>query len=141
VVDLIHVLEYVWKAARCFYKEDDPAAESWVLDQALEILDGEADGVAEDIRRRADRDRLDAAKRQAAEQAADYLAHKAPYFDQLPDGAGARLADRGRGHRDGLLILLADTCRAHFRLNHGSRSEGRWVDRPDRERGRAVLIL
>jgi 2-polyprenyl-6-methoxyphenol hydroxylase-like FAD-dependent oxidoreductase len=81
VVDLIHVLEYVWKAARCFYKEDDPAAESWVLDRALEILDGEADGVAEDIRRRADRDRLDAAKRQAAEQAADYLAHKAPYLD------------------------------------------------------------
>jgi hypothetical protein len=35
-----------------------------VLDRALEILDGEADGVAE-----------------AAEQAADYLAHKAPYLD------------------------------------------------------------
>ena len=52
-----------------------------MLDRALEILDGEADGVAEDIRRRADRDRLDAAKRQAAEQAADYLAHKAPYLD------------------------------------------------------------
>ncbi len=81
VVDLIHVLEYVWKAARCFYKEDDPAAESWVLDKALEVLDGEADGVAEDIRRQADRDRLDAAKRRAAEQAADYLAHKAPYLD------------------------------------------------------------
>jgi hypothetical protein len=52
-----------------------------VLDRALEILDGEANGVAEDIRRQADCDRLDAAKRRAAEQAAYYLAHKAPYLD------------------------------------------------------------
>src|SRR6266545_5169475 len=30
VVDFIHVLEYVWKAAWCFYPEADPAAETWV---------------------------------------------------------------------------------------------------------------
>ena len=81
VVDFIHVLEYLWKAARCFHDETDPQAETWVLDMALEVLDGEAVAVAEDIRRKADRDRLDAAKRRAAEQSADYLAHKAPYLN------------------------------------------------------------
>jgi hypothetical protein len=44
VVDLIHVLEYLWKGARCFYAEEDPNAEAWVLDRALEILAGEAVG-------------------------------------------------------------------------------------------------
>ena len=32
VVDFIHVLEYLWKAAWCFYPEGDPAAETWVRD-------------------------------------------------------------------------------------------------------------
>lgn len=38
VVDLIHVLEYLWGAAWCFYTEGDPAAEDWVQDRALAVL-------------------------------------------------------------------------------------------------------
>src|SRR5664280_2724410 len=30
VIDFIHVLEYIWKAAWCFHREGDPAAEEWV---------------------------------------------------------------------------------------------------------------
>jgi hypothetical protein len=81
VIDFIHVLEYLWKAARCFHEEDDPEIESWVMDQALEVLDGEAVGVAEDIRRKASSGRLDGARRRLAAQAADYLTNKAPYLD------------------------------------------------------------
>jgi len=30
VIDFIHVLEYVWKAAWCFYKKGDHKVEKWV---------------------------------------------------------------------------------------------------------------
>jgi hypothetical protein len=45
LVDFIHVLEYIWKAAWCFYQDSDPAAEPWVAGHALRILAGEADAV------------------------------------------------------------------------------------------------
>ena len=45
LVDFIHVLEYVWKAAWCFYQDGDPAAEPWVAGHAVRILAGEADAV------------------------------------------------------------------------------------------------
>jgi hypothetical protein len=40
LVDFIHVLEYLWKAAWCFCPPRDPAAEDWVTTQALDILHG-----------------------------------------------------------------------------------------------------
>jgi hypothetical protein len=40
VVDFIHVLEYLWKAAWCFHPPRDPAMEDWVTAQALDILHG-----------------------------------------------------------------------------------------------------
>jgi hypothetical protein len=40
VIDFIHVLEYLWKAAWCFHPPRDPAMEDWVIAQALDILHG-----------------------------------------------------------------------------------------------------
>jgi hypothetical protein len=40
VVDFIHVLEYLWKAAWCFHAPRDPAMETWVTAQGLDILHG-----------------------------------------------------------------------------------------------------
>jgi hypothetical protein len=40
LVDFIHVLEYLWKAAWCFHQPRDPAMEDWVSAQALDILRG-----------------------------------------------------------------------------------------------------
>jgi hypothetical protein len=45
VIDLIHVIEYVWKAAWCFHPGGDPAAETWVRTQVSKILQGQA-GIA-----------------------------------------------------------------------------------------------
>jgi hypothetical protein len=42
VIDFIHVLEYLWKAAWCFHPPRDPAMEDWVTAQALDILHGRA---------------------------------------------------------------------------------------------------
>jgi GNAT superfamily N-acetyltransferase len=51
IVDFIHVLEYLWKAAWCFHAEADPAAETWVAGHATAILEGRAGVVAAAIRR------------------------------------------------------------------------------------------
>jgi hypothetical protein len=42
VVDFVHVLEYLWKAAWCFYNEGDADAERWVRERARAVLKGQA---------------------------------------------------------------------------------------------------
>ncbi|MGH2868325.1 MAG: ISKra4 family transposase [Solirubrobacteraceae bacterium] len=81
LVDLVHVLEYLWSAAWCFHKEGDPAAETWVHAKALAILDGKAKIVAASIRRKATHHQLAPEKRKNADRAADYLHNKAPHLD------------------------------------------------------------
>ncbi len=51
LVDFIHVLEYLWKAAWCFHAARDPAAEDWVTAQATDILAGRVTDVTARIRR------------------------------------------------------------------------------------------
>jgi hypothetical protein len=51
VIDFIHVLEYLWKAAWCFHRPRDPAMEDWVTAQALDILHGRAAAVITRIAR------------------------------------------------------------------------------------------
>lgn len=81
VIDLIHVLEYLWGAVWCFFAEADPAAETWVRDRALAVLDGNATNVAAGIRRRATTTGLTAQKRKKADDCARYLTNKAPYLN------------------------------------------------------------
>jgi hypothetical protein len=70
VVDLVHVLEYLWSAAWCFFNEGDPAAEQWVHEKALCVLEGKATRLG-----------LNPDQRAKADRAADYLHNKAPYLD------------------------------------------------------------
>jgi hypothetical protein len=81
VVDLIHVMEYIWSAAWCFFAEGDQAAQDWVRAKTLAVLDGNAGDVAAGIRRRATTARLTKAKRKNADACATYLTNKAPYLD------------------------------------------------------------
>ena len=53
LVDFVHVIEYLWKAAWSLHKEGDPAAELWVRHHAQNILAGKATRVAGAIRRQA----------------------------------------------------------------------------------------
>jgi hypothetical protein len=41
ILDLMHVLEKLWKAAYAFHKEGSLVADLWVLDRTLQILFGE----------------------------------------------------------------------------------------------------
>jgi hypothetical protein len=79
--DLIHVLEYLWKAAWSFHDESDPAAEHWVHDKAIAVLQGKATQVAAHIRRAATHRKLSQPARTGAEACATYLINKAPYLD------------------------------------------------------------
>lgn len=81
VCDFVHVLEYLWSAAWSFYDEGDPAAEHWVQDNAIKILDGHATRVAAAIRRKATYHQLSVSQRVNADRAATYLTNKAPYLD------------------------------------------------------------
>jgi hypothetical protein len=81
VVDFIHVIEYIWKAAWCFHPEGDPGAEQWVRAQARQVLAGRAGIVAAAIRRKATYHGLDPGKRKPADTAAAYLLAKKAYLD------------------------------------------------------------
>ncbi|HUY24932.1 MAG TPA: ISKra4 family transposase [Candidatus Saccharimonadales bacterium] len=70
VVDFIHVLQYLWAAARCFFPETDPAGEAFVAEKALAVLEGKAGIVAGSIRRKATMLGLDAKAREKADECA-----------------------------------------------------------------------
>ena len=67
MIDFVHVLEYLWKAAWTFFYSGDRDAEAWVADRARTILTGRAVDAAATIRHQAD-------------EAAAYLTRKAPYL-------------------------------------------------------------
>jgi hypothetical protein len=73
VLDFIHVLEYVWKAAYCFHNEASEEAEQWVRERTLRILQGKASAVAGGMRRSATLRKMTADERKAVDKCADYL--------------------------------------------------------------------
>jgi hypothetical protein len=79
ICDFIHVLEYLWDAAWCFFPEASPDAGPWVRDHAAAILDGHALQVAAALR--ADAAGLDKTKHATTAKTARYLETKAPWLD------------------------------------------------------------
>jgi hypothetical protein len=83
LVDFIHVLEYLWKAAWCFHPPRDPVMEDWVTAQALDILHGRAAEVIARIARLAE----DHPPQPGSEHAKiirttlSYLQNKQPFMD------------------------------------------------------------
>jgi hypothetical protein len=81
VIDFVHVLEYLWKAAWTFFYPGDRDAETWVADQARTILTGRAVDVAATIRHQANEAGFRGRERTGADEAAAYLTGKAPYLN------------------------------------------------------------
>ena len=120
VIDLIHVLEYLWGAAWCFFAEGDPDAEAWVADRALAVLEGNARQVAAGIRRRASVTGLRKPRRKKADECAKYLVNKSPYLDYP-----TALADRHRRHRRRLPLPGRRSHGHHRRTLEHRRRRGR----------------
>ena len=84
VIDLIHVLEYLWKAAWCLHPAGDAAAEDWVAVKALAVLAGDSARAAAEITAEADAAGLTAGQRAGADACVRYLTGKDEYlcYDQ-----------------------------------------------------------
>jgi hypothetical protein len=81
VLDFIHVLQYLWKAAWSFFYPGDRDAQTWVADQAIKILQGNPGQVAAGLRRRATRFGYSPTERAGADTCAAYLTSNKPYLD------------------------------------------------------------
>jgi hypothetical protein len=83
LIDFIHVLEYLWKAAWCFHAPRDPAMEDWVTAQGLDILHGRVGDVIERIRRLAAQHppRPGSEHAKIIRKTLSYLENKRPWMD------------------------------------------------------------
>lgn len=106
IVDVIHVIEYLWKAGRAFHPETSLELENWVQHRLLEILKGKAGYVAGGMRRSATRRCLAAAARKPVDACARYLLNP-PQADPTSDMIATSL--KGCPLRRGSLKALAAT--------------------------------
>ena len=89
ILDLIHVLEYLWKASHAFFGEASTEGERWVTKRLLRVLEGRCIDVAAGIRRSATLRGLTGRRRVLADKCADYLLNYAEYMrydEYLADG-------------------------------------------------------
>jgi hypothetical protein len=119
LVDVVHVLEYVWKAARAIFGESTPEAEGWVGDRLLALLSGRSGGqVAQTIRWWASQRELDESARKMVKKACGYLA----------DRTRTRLMHYAEALRDGLPIatgVIEGACR-YLVKDRMDRTGARW---------------
>ncbi len=80
VLDIIHVVEYVWKAAHVFHREGSPELACWAWTRVRDILEGKARRVASSMRRAATVAGLSTDTRKPVDKCADYLLKYAPYL-------------------------------------------------------------
>jgi hypothetical protein len=80
VLDLIHVLEYLWKAVYAFHPEGSKEAEAWVTERLYRLLHGQSSQVAAGMRRSATQRELSPEQRAPVDTCANYLLKYAPYL-------------------------------------------------------------
>lgn len=76
VLDIVHVLEYLWRAAYAFHAEGTTEAEAWVEHQLQRLLQGRSGGeIAKSLRLAARTHGLDATAAKPVAKAASYLSN------------------------------------------------------------------
>jgi hypothetical protein len=73
VLDFIHALEYLWKAAHVFFNEGNEEIEAWVLERLERMLEGDISNVVAGMTRMATVRGLSAKDRKPVDTAARYL--------------------------------------------------------------------
>lgn len=89
ILDLMHVLEKLWKAAYVFHPEGSLQAELWVLDRTLRILFGEVGQVVKGLRQCVTKRALSGNQRKTLLGVAAYLyrnRHRMRYDEYLAQG-------------------------------------------------------
>ena len=84
IIDIIHVIEYLWGSAWALHAAGDPAAEDWVAVKALATLAGASARVAAEITAEADAAGLTDGQRNGADACVRYLTGKQDFlrYDQ-----------------------------------------------------------
>src|SRR5215510_7219040 len=96
LLDIVHVLEYIWRAAYAFHPDGTTEAETWVEDRLLALLTGSSAGeIAKSLRSMIKRHGLDATAARPVVRCANYLVKHAPWLhydralvDGLPIATG-----------------------------------------------------
>lgn len=103
MLDIVHVLEYLWRAAYAFHADGTPEAEAWGEHQLVKLLaDARGGAIAKSLRGMIERHGLDAKAASPVEKAATYLV------------AHTRLLLYGRALTNGLPIatdVIEGACR------------------------------
>jgi len=73
ILDIIHALEYLWKAAHAFHTAGSEQTRLWVRERLLQILRGGVSRVVAGMRQSATKQGLSAAKRHLVDKACDYF--------------------------------------------------------------------
>ena len=117
VLDVVHALEYLWRAAYAFHADGTPAAEAWVEHQFVKLLSGRSGGeIAKSMRLMVKSHELEAAAARPVEKAASYLVKH------------TRLLHYDRALADGLPIatgVIEGACRYLVQDRMG-RTGARW---------------
>lgn len=96
ILDIMHALEYLWKAAYVFHPEDMESARLWVKERLRGLLNGNVSRVVAGMRQSATKQELDGDKREPVDTACRYFLNNREYmrYDQylqagLPIASGA----------------------------------------------------
>jgi len=116
-LDIVHVLEYLWRAAYAFHPQSSPEAEKWVEDRLHALLSGRSAGeLAKSLRGMIKRHGLDAKPAKPVVTCASYLVKN------------ARWLHYDRALADGLPIatgVIEGACR-HLVQDRMGRTGARW---------------
>jgi hypothetical protein len=85
VLDLIHALQYLWRAGECLAPDKGAPLEDWVLERLLRILNGDVSSVVGGLTRAATRRRLTKAQRKEVDLCRNYFLRRKEMmrYDQL----------------------------------------------------------
>lgn len=80
IVDLIHVLGYLWKAGKAFHETSSPELDKWVYERLERLLEGRTSAVAAGMSRSATKRGLDDDAREPVDECARYLLSNKDYL-------------------------------------------------------------
>ena len=80
ILDLMHVMEKLWKAAYVFHAEGSMEADLWVLERTLRILSGEVGQVVKGLRQSVTKRRLSGTPKKTLEAVAAYFSKNRSYM-------------------------------------------------------------
>ena len=73
IIDIIHAVEYIWKASRVLFPNDTGYQKEWSRVKQLELLEGKVAYIAQEIEVKAEKDKLEGDKLKIANTSKNYF--------------------------------------------------------------------